>query len=202
MTNVEFVNKLKEIVKLKTLYVNGAFGAPACYGSNKDKYISNYSFNRTSDRAKLIRAASADTFFFDCICLGKSVLWGFSGDVNRIYGGAAYCSNGVPDFGTESAMGLCEAVSADFTKDLVIGEWLWKSGHVGYYAGDGKVIECTISSKADGVQLRDLSETSWVKHGKIKFLEYIVEEKPKEELSIECPCCHSKFILDRFMSVK
>ena len=88
MTNIELANKLKDIAKnYKTLYVMGCFGAPMT-ASNKKRYTQNHSYNRQPARTAMINAASADTFGFDCVCLIKGVLWGWSGDKNAIYGGA------------------------------------------------------------------------------------------------------------------
>ena len=181
MTNLEFVEKLKNIAdNMKTLYVMGGFGAPAGYGNNRNRYINNYSYNKQTNRASMIKNCSNDTFFFDCICLGKGILWGFNGDVNRVYGGADYNSNGVPDFGADSLISHCTTSSTDFS-NIEIGEWLWMKGHAGYYVGDGMVIECTPAWK-NCVQYTKLSDRKWLKHGKIKYLEYV-----KGECEMSCP---------------
>lgn len=76
MTNIESVNKLKNIAKnYKTLYVMGCFGAPMT-AYNKKRYTQNNEYNRRPERTAMINAASADTFGFDCGCLIKGVLWG------------------------------------------------------------------------------------------------------------------------------
>ena len=181
MTNLEFVEKLKNIAdNMKTLYVMGGFGAPAGYGNNRNRYINNYSYNKQTNRTTMIKNCSNDTFFFDCICLGKGVLWGFNGDVNKVYGGAVYKANGVPDFGADSLISHCTSSSTDFS-NIEIGEWLWMKGHAGYYVGNGMVIECTPAWK-NCVQYTKLSDRKWLKHGKIKYLEYV-----KEECDMGCP---------------
>ena len=59
----------------KTLYVMGCFGAPMT-AANKKRYTQNHSYNKQAARTKMINAASADTFGFDCVCLIKGLLWG------------------------------------------------------------------------------------------------------------------------------
>jgi hypothetical protein len=175
MTNIEFVEKLKNIAdNMKTLYVMGGFGAPAGYGNNKNRYANNCSYNKQTARTSMIKNCSDDTFFFDCICLGKGILWGFSGDTSKVYGGAAYKSNDVPDFGADSLISHCVSSSSDFS-NIEIGEWLWMKGHAGYYVGDGMVIESTPAWK-NCVQYTKLADRKWLKHGKIKYLEYVKEE--------------------------
>ena len=83
----------------KTLYVMGCFGAPMS-DSNKSRYIQHNSYNQKASRKAMINAASYDTFGFDCVCLIKGLLWGWNGSTDKIYGGATYATNGVPDIGT------------------------------------------------------------------------------------------------------
>ena len=78
MTNTEFVLKLKDAAtNYKTLYLLGGFGAPL-NTENKKRYKSNYEYNMTAERTAMIDAASEDTFAFDCVCLIKGILWGYS----------------------------------------------------------------------------------------------------------------------------
>ena len=71
MTNKELAAKVKDIaLHYRTLYVNGCFGAPLT-ASNKQRYCNNNDYNRDPSRQKMIKAASADTFGFDCVCLIK-----------------------------------------------------------------------------------------------------------------------------------
>ena len=109
-----FVDKLVDIAKnYKTLYVMGCFGAPMT-AANKKRYTGNHEYNRQSARVAMINAASADTFGFDCVCLIKGVLWGWNGDASRVYGGADYAVNGVPDIGADTMITKCSGVTTDF----------------------------------------------------------------------------------------
>ena len=172
MTALEFTSKAKEIACIyKTLYVMGCYGAPL-NTKNKIRYTSNHPYNKQTDRAYLINNASSDTFGFDCGCLIKSILWGWSGDLNDENGGAVYESNGVKDVNSNTLIepDFCDYVSTDFST-IIKGEIVWMDHHVGIYIGDGLLVE---SSPAwdNKVQITKLSERSWLKHGKLKYIEY------------------------------
>lgn len=179
MTNLELAAKCRGLAEnYKTLYVLGGIGGPL-HEANRARYTSNLSFNRKAARAKKINAASADTFGFDCVCMIKSLLWGWSGDTGAIYGGARYASNGVPDIGADQMIAVCRQVSTDFS-DIAIGEAVWFSGHIGVYVGDGLAAECTYRWD-DGVQLTAVHNIGtkagyngrfWTKHGKLPWVDY------------------------------
>ena len=173
----DFVAKLKDIAtNYKTLYVMGCFGAPMTT-ANKKRYIDHHPYNKQPARVKLINAASADTFGFDCVCLIKGVLWGWSGDKSKIYGGAKYATNGVPDVDANAMINLCSEVSTDFSK-IEIGEAVWTNGHIGVYIGNGLSIECTPAWK-NRVQITacncskpGYNTRKWKKHGKLPYIDY------------------------------
>lgn len=173
----DFVAKLKDIAtNYKTLYVMGCFGAPMTT-ANKKRYIDHHPYNKQPARVKLINAASADTFGFDCVCLIKGVLWGWNGDKSKIYGGAKYAINGVPDVDANTMINLCSEVSTDFSK-IEIGEAVWTNGHIGVYIGNGLAIECTPAWK-NRVQITacnypksGYSTRKWKKHGKLPYIDY------------------------------
>ena len=186
----EFVEKVKDIAEnYKTLYVMGCFGAPMTE-VNKIRYCNNDKYNRQASRTKLIKAASEDTFGFDCVCLIKGVLWGWNGDKTKKYGGAKYASNGVPDIGANSMIKVCSDVSTDFT-DIKPGEAVWTNGHIGVYIGDGKAVECTPSWK-NKVQITACNcvkpgydTRNWKKHGKLPYIDYSTDDKPVISKKIE-----------------
>lgn len=180
MKNTEFVAKAIDIANnYKTLYVMGCFGAPM-NEKNKARYIKNHEYNRSASRAKMINAASDDTFGFDCVCLVKGLLWGWNGDKNARYGGAKYKSNGVPEIGTESMICVCSDVSSDFSK-IEKGELLWLKGHVGIYIGNGMAVECTpawdnkVQITACNCTKSGYNRRNWTKHGKLPYIEYVKE---------------------------
>lgn len=178
----EFVRRLKDVAtNYKTLYVMGCFGAPLT-AANKERYCNNHEYNKQSARTKMIRAASEDTFGFDCVCLIKGILWGWNGDKGRSYGGAAYTANGVPDIGADSMIKVCSGVTTDFSS-IEVGEAVWCSGHIGVYIGDGLAVECTPAWK-NRVQITAVGNIGpksgyntrkWTKHGKLPYIEYDVK---------------------------
>ena len=177
MKAADFVTKLKDIAtNYKTLYVMGCFGAPMT-AANKKRYIDHHPYNKQPARVKLINAASADTFGFDCVCLIKGVLWGWTGDKSKIYGGAKYAINGVPDVDANTMINLCSEVSTDFSK-IEVGEAVWTNGHIGVYIGNGLAIECTPAWK-NRVQITacncskpGYNTRKWKKHGKLPYIDY------------------------------
>lgn len=113
----------------------------------------------------------------DCSGLIKAIIWGYPYD-------GKYQSGGLKDHNANTIISSdCKDVSTDFTK-IVVGEIVWMYGHIGIYIGNGKVIECTPKWN-NGVQERKLSDRKWLKHGKLKCLEYEPEEdqvKPSDNL--------------------
>ena len=182
----DFVNKAIDIANnYKTLYVMGCFGAPMT-SSNKKRYTNNHTYNKQASRTKMINNASSDTFGFDCVCLIKGILWGWNGNKNHVYGGANYDSNGVKDMGANSIITstYCTNISSDF-KNISVGEIVWLDGHVGIYIGNSQVVECTPAWK-NKVQITKLSQRKWLKHGKLKYIDYTVE-KPVEPTPAPTP---------------
>lgn len=182
MKSTEFVRRLKDAAtNHKTLYVMGCFGAPM-NAKNKARYTSNHKYNKDPKRTAMINAASADTFGFDCVCLIKGILWGWCADKNRVYGGASYASNGVPDLGADTMITKCSDLSTDFSK-IVPGEAVWMKGHIGVYVGDGLSVECTpkwankVQITACNRSISGYNRRNWTKHGKLPYIEY-VEETP------------------------
>lgn len=193
MKSNEFVKKLIDIAKnYKTLYVMGCFGAPMT-DANKVRYCNHTSYNKKSARQKMIKAASSDTFGFDCVCLIKGVLWGWNGDTTKTYGGAKYTSNDVPDIGADSMFNKCTEKSTNFS-EIEVGEAVWCSGHIGVYIGDGLAVECT-PSWANKVQItavknigavKGYNARKWTKHGKLPYIEYVdIPTKTVDELARE-----------------
>ncbi len=191
MTNKELVKKCIDVAKnYKTLYVMGCFGAPLDE-VNKIRYCNNHSYNRKSARTKMIQAATADTFGFDCVNLIKGILWGWSGDKTKTYGGAKYVSNDVPDTNADGMIKKCTELSTDFDK-IEIGEAVWMKGHIGVYIGDGLAVECTpawgncVQITACNCDKEGYNRRNWTKHGKLPYVTYekteIKSEKPTESV--------------------
>lgn len=180
MKSKEFVARLYDAAtNYKTLYVRGCFGAPMTE-KNKERYIKANSWNATEERAAMIRAATKDTFGFDCVCLLKGILWGWNGNVNKTYGGAVYESNGVPDLSYDAFAKKCPDLTSDWSKKLDPGEIVVTDGHIGAYIGNGLCVEST-PKWANKVQITacgNLGEVSgyptrtWLKHGHSPYIDY------------------------------
>lgn len=178
----------------KSLYVLGCIGAPMNQ-SNKNRYTNNLAYNQKAARKEKILAASADTFGFDCVCLIKSLLWGWCGDTSKVYGGATYASNGVPDINDEQMINACSGVSTNFS-NIHVGEVVWMSGHVGLYIGNGLAVECT-PAWDDGVQITAVHNIgkkagyngrSWTKHGKLPYVTYDASSEPVQTETTNDAC--------------
>ena len=194
----EFCDTLVSIAtSYKTIYATGCFGWRMTE-QNKQRALKSYKQNETK-RHDLIMNSDKETFAFDCICLIKGVLWGWCGDMSHTYGGAKYCSNGVPDCTEDAMINSCKDVSTDFT-NIVAGEMVYMKGHCGVYIGNGEVVEAT--SKWDcKVQITKLGNIKgctgdkvrvWEKHGKLPYIEYpvavtppTVKRKTNKEIAIE-----------------
>lgn len=186
MNNLEFVKKVKDVAdNYKTLYVYGCFGAPMT-AANKKRYLVNTDYNKRADRTAMINAATASTFGFDCVNLIKGILWGWTGDKTKSYGGAKYATNGVPDTNADGFINLCKNVTTDFSK-IEVGEAVWLKGHIGVYIGNGLAVECTpkwtndvqITAVHNIGKVAGYNGRKWTKHGKIPFITYEkVENKP------------------------
>ena len=171
----EFIDKLELALREPSKYQSGGWG----------KYDGKY-------------------WNWDCICLIKGILWGWTADKNKPRGGGAvYASNGVPDIGENTMINQCKNVSTDFT-NIKKGEMVWLDGHAGVYVGDGNVIEATAGWNTFKVIKSQIGKNgertyngkggsrNWQKHGFLPYVDYTENEivepvEPKEEEPIEEP---------------
>ena len=183
MTNIELKNKLLDIVNnYKTIYGMGTWGWVVTQ-SAIDRKVKESSW-WTSSKVNIVKKVIGKNYFmFDCVGLIKGILWGWNGS-NKIYGGAGYACNGVPDVNTEGMLAKCKNVSTNFS-NVEVGEYLWMSGHCAIYIGDGLCVECTPIWK-NGVQITAVANIgkksgynsrTWTKHGKLPYIAYEKEEQ-------------------------
>lgn len=189
-TGKELATACEKVAKnYKTLYVMGCFGAPM-NAKNKARYTTNCSYNKDATRTAMINAASADTFGFDCVCLIKGLLWGWTGDPNQGYGGASYKSNGVPDISDSGMIATCSDVSTDFS-NIAVGEVVWMKGHIGVYIGNGLAVECSskwenkVQITACNCSKAGYNRRDWTKHGKLPYVEYTAEQQTTTDNNIK-----------------
>ena len=192
ITAAAFCSTLLDIAdNKKTAYMLGPWGWPA-----NDRMIARATTqggNALTNRQWLSQAnaVKGEGFLFDCVGLIKGILWGWTGDMSRTYGGAGYACNGVPDYDAKKMIDACREVSADFS-GIVAGEAVWMDGHIGVYVGGGVVVECTPKWQG-GVQRSTCANVSqklvssaagsrtWTKHGKLPWVDYSAEENKKED---------------------
>lgn len=179
MTGKQLAEKCYEIAtKYKTTYVWGGCGMPITSATVADK-LHQYPRENVNFCATAKTLIGKNAWMFDCVCTIKSILWGWSGQFNKYYGGATYLSNGVPDVSADCMIQLCKDVSTNFST-LSVGEALWLPGHIGVYIGNGLAVECTPAWKS-GVQVSAVGNIgakagyptrSWQKHGKMPWVSY------------------------------
>ena len=171
MNNIEFVNVARRIAAMKTVYMNGTFGQIATTSLMNDcaKRIPVF---YTNVRKNIIAPKLNKGYYaFDCVGLIKGIVWGWPEIV--------YASNGLADLSDSGLIRICSEVSTDFS-NIQIGEVVWMDGHVGIYAGDKQVIECTTKWTND-VLISNLANLgndtgncrTWIKHGKLPMIEYL-----------------------------
>lgn len=164
--NGDYVLKAYDIFEnYKTYYAWGAFGSPA-NKKNRERYD--------------VPDAPATSFLFDCSGFAyKAIPWGWCGDRTKTYGGATY-----KKIDTDKPFDkVCEDITSDFS-NIIPGEVVYMTGHVGLYVGDGKVLECTPAWNG-GVQMTECVNVgiktglkykrTWLSHGKLPFVSYDFE---------------------------
>lgn len=168
MNNKTFANKAKQLAtQYKTSYLLGGFGHVA-NRDNLNRLLNQYeeNYNWVGKAQEII----GQGFYMDCVGMIKSLLWDFSFNLDKIYGGAMYCSNNVPDIDANQMINACINVSSDFN-NITVGEAVWMNNHIGVFIGENRVVECTPSWRCCA-QITNLSQRNWKKHGKLPWVDY------------------------------
>ena len=168
MTNLELINRMKELLREPNYYGSG--------GSNWSSWVNG-------------------GWYVDCTCSIKAILWGgrfIPENRGKAHAGCQYLSNGVPDFTPAKAVEWTNATKGNFGT-LVPGELLIMTshGHAGIYIGNGEVIEvtpawtggnpgCQISQIGrNGERIKNGRQVlSWEWHGKIPVVDYVNKPVP------------------------
>jgi hypothetical protein len=167
MNNKEFTEKAIKLSKEKTSYMFGAFCWPATEKSIKrllNQYEDNYEWLWKANSIK------GQGYIGDCVGIIKGILWGFNFDMEKSYGGAIYCSNGVPDIDADTLIKKCTNVTTSLN-NAVCGEVVWMQGHVGIVVSPTQVVECTPIGSC-GVQITNLKTRGWKKKGRLPWIDY------------------------------
>lgn len=151
LTNLHFVEFLKQAKEKGIRYWYGTYGnncTQSKYDSKKKQYPSHYGSSRTSQYKKDIANKQVCV---DCIGLLKAYMWSNGGEsvlaaVGTDNGtGVKYASNGYPDVSANGAFDYAKKKKMDNGSISSIpdipGIAVRYNGHVGYYIGNGKVIE-------------------------------------------------------------
>ena len=169
MTNIELINRMKELLN-----------EPNFYGSGGNQWST-----WQNDKG----------WYVDCTCSIKAILWGgrfIVANRGKAHAGCNYGSNGIPDFTPASCVNWTNATRGNF-KNLIPGEILLMTshGHAGIYIGKGEVIEVTPAWTGGnpGCQTSQIGRNgerikngrqvlSWEWHGKIPVVDYINKPEP------------------------
>lgn len=176
MTASELVEKAINVAKnVKNVYALGMFGQIITEDIIQQKKNQLPAWYTDSKVTALRKLTGQGCYGFDCVCFIKALLWGWTTSTP-----AKYASNDVPDYGSDDASVLTE-ISTDFN-NILPGEQLCMTGHVGIYVGNGLAVECT-PSWSNGVQITAVANISskggynsrkWTKYGKIKYVDYSI----------------------------
>lgn len=180
MRKEELVSKALMVAKsglYKTHYVMGGCGQ-SLSDSEKDHFVKDYDWGKKHE--KEIRALSANTRAYDCVCFLKSLAF-WNGPDKLDY-------NNATDYTIAKLRDVCTDVSADFT-NVMIGECVFRdNAHVGIVVdvfpnGGIMVVEANNSDEAlykiNGVYcstyncaIDGLPVRSWTHHGKLPGIKY------------------------------
>lgn len=168
-------------------YWYGTFGNTASESlltSKKKQYPKHYTSGRMSKyRSQLGMRVH------DCVGLIKGYLWSESETASPKY-------NSAQDVSANGMLKKCIEKGKIKTLPEIPGVLVFMSGHVGIYAGNGKVIEAR--GFAYGVVETELADRKWTSWGKCPWIKY------PETKAVYFPMCHSACtsIVDGLKSVK
>lgn len=186
MTAKEFIEKVKEVQKTSTVYMWGTYGQ-VLDNALIDYKAKQYPSKNTAARVARHKALVGQGYSaWDCVGLIKGILWGWEKGKSPKYKGSE-----VPDVGSDSMYkNYTTHQSTDF-KDILPGEVVWITGHIGVYIGDGLVIEATsratggftdnvlISALGNHGAVKGYPTRSWTHHGRLKWIDYAAVPKPE-----------------------
>lgn len=113
---------------------------------------------------------------YECDCSGmiKACFWNYPKN-------GKYQSNNLKDMNANMMLKNCDNISTDFSK-IKKGCFVWVTGHIGVYLGNGVVQECTPKWKGKIQKTycvespfsnkNKLNERKWAKYGYFKYINY------------------------------
>jgi len=179
-TNIDFVNYLKKAAEKNIRYWFGCVGykcSETLYEKKKKQYPTHYTIAREQQYKKDI---AANRICVDCIGLLKSYMWTknpydfLESDKTTTTIQNIYKANDMPDYSANSYFNKAKKDGMDWgtidTIPEIIGLAVTYTGHIGYYIGNGKVIEARGFNY--GVVTTNLKERPWINWYKIPCLKY------------------------------
>lgn len=174
------VEQLAKIVNKNTRYVWGAHGQKLTESfiksqikTHDDWYNKN---NRGTDLLMEFKKGELnDAFGFDCSGLVLAVsAYGWKED-------GTFISENNIKFDTtanklkdmfESPINIAESTKEWYNKNLVPGMALWMDGHIGFFVGDGKIVEATTKGNKVMCVGPDYRKNNWKIAGKLPWVAY------------------------------
>ncbi len=164
-TNKGLVKHAEAALKLRTKYMWGGILRPVTdsyIAALKNIYGISPGTGYTASRwSELISLAGKGYYGCDCVGLIKSYYW--SGSADGGTGSPRYGAAGYPDINAGGMYSAAKVRGRIDTMPEKPGLILYRrtDPHVGIYVGGGKVIECTYSSRGDGVVRSGLGDFGW-----------------------------------------
>lgn len=170
-TNTEFIDYIKNILNLNTVYMWGEYGrkvTSSTINAKKAQYPSHYSDQRVKYLNTLV---GRNYYAYDCAGLIKSYWMSNYGANNVIYN-SKYDKDAFDiTVGNASEKGNIDMIPE------IPGLLLYMKGHCGVYIGNGNVIEATSDTKLSGnlygkVCQTKITDRKWLYWIKSKWLNY------------------------------
>lgn len=187
LTNMQLVEFVTKAYQAGWVYWYGTYGKPctmSLYNSKKKQYPSHYGDSRTS---KYMKQISEGRWCADCVGLGKGFVWS-NGQFQTM---PKYNTNGCPDKSADGMFSYAKSHGAKFgpisTIPEVPGLAVRMSGHVGYYVGNGYVIEERgFAYGCVKTKLKDRKWTDWYEFPGVTYISVpSVDPEPEPEPVIQ-----------------
>ena len=163
--NTDFVTWLKSTQRKNTVYMWGTFGNKVTERlilSKKKQYPSRY----PEARIAILKDYLGEAYGCDCCGLIKWYLMTDGGKLSTPIYSSKYDKSASGWYNAATEKGKISAIPE------IAGIAVYKKGHIGIYIGGGKVIECTLSARGDGVVVSDLKAERWTHWLKIPYISY------------------------------
>jgi hypothetical protein len=171
---LKFLDKVKD---LPTVYMWGMFGDKVSeywIQYKKEQYPTRYS----NARIKTLRTHIGKSIGCDCCGLIKWFMMTNGDYTKKPKYKEEYDNNASDWYEIAPEKGTIDTIPE------IPGLGVYKKGHIGVYIGKGKVCECTLTSKHDGVVVTNLKDVKWTHWLKIKGIDY-PEVKVENTLDID-----------------